>query len=249
MDIIPLSEGKFTVDKTKLFVPFNEQDDELQARPVGSLLVEIQPFVVITSKDILILDTGLGFKKNNELQIHQNLRANGIQPSSVTKVLLTHLHKDHAGGIAQRTDDQSSRLSFERAQYYVQERELNFAFEKGFPSYITEELQPLQRSSQVTLLMENTGVIDDYITYEVTSAHSIYHQVFHIRSDNEIIFFGGDDAPQIQQMRHRFVAKYDYDGKKAMELRKTWWEQGQKENWTFLFYHDVITPIYADGRQ
>jgi glyoxylase-like metal-dependent hydrolase (beta-lactamase superfamily II) len=116
MNIIPLSEGTFTVDKTKLFVPFKEQDDELQKRPIGSLLVEIQPFVVITPKDILVLDTGLGFKKNNELQIHQNLRANGIEPSSVTKVLLTHLHKDHAGGIVQRTDDESSRLSLEHAQ-------------------------------------------------------------------------------------------------------------------------------------
>ena len=247
MDIIPLSEGTFTVDKTKLFVPFNEHDDELQKRPGGSLLVEIQPFVIITAKDILLLDTGLGLKKNNELQIHQNLRANGIEPSSVTKVLLTHLHKDHAGGISQRTDDQSGRLSFEHAQYYVQERELNFAFEKGFPSYITEEIQPLQYSSQVTLLKENTGVIDDYIIYDVTGAHSVYHQVFHIRSENEIIFFGGDDAPQIQQMTHRFVAKYDYNGKKAMELRKTWWEQGQKENWIFLFYHDVKNPIYTNG--
>lgn len=248
MDIIPLSEGTFTVDKTKLFVPFNEHDDELQKRPGGSLLVEIQPFVIITAKDILLLDTGLGFKTNDQLQIHQNLRANGIEPSSITKVLLTHLHKDHAGGIAERTDGQASRLSFEHAQYYVQERELNFAFEKGFPSYITGDLQSLQRSSMVTLLKDNSGVIDDYISYEVTSAHSAYHQVFQIRSEYEIIFFGGDDAPQLQQMKHRFVAKYDYNGKKAMELRKTWWEQGQKEKWTFLFYHDVKNPIYTNER-
>jgi glyoxylase-like metal-dependent hydrolase (beta-lactamase superfamily II) len=246
MDIIPLSEGTFTVDKTKLFAPFNERDDELQKRPVGSLLVEIQPFVVTTSKDILLLDTGLGFMRNAELQIHQNLRANGIEPSSVTKVLLTHLHKDHAGGIAERTNGQS-RLSFERAQYYVQERELNFAFEKGFPSYITQELQLLQRSSRVTLLKDNAGIIDEYISYQVTGAHSAYHQVFQIRGENEIIFFGGDDAPQLQQMKHRFVAKYDYNGKKAMELRKAWWEQGQKEKWTFLFYHDMKTPIYANS--
>ena len=80
MKIIPLSEGTFTIDKTKLFVPFNEQSDDLQARPVGSLLVEIQPFIVITSKDILLLDTGLGFEKNGTLQIHQNLMDAGINP-------------------------------------------------------------------------------------------------------------------------------------------------------------------------
>jgi len=44
-------------------------------------------------------------------------------------------------------------------------------------------------------------------------------------------------------MKHRFVAKYDYDGKKAMELRRSWWERGQKEKWAFLFYHDVKNPV------
>ena len=61
MKIIPLSEGTFTIDKTKLFVPFDQQSEDLQARAAGSLLVEIQPFVVMTAKDILLLDTGLGF--------------------------------------------------------------------------------------------------------------------------------------------------------------------------------------------
>src|SRR5689334_15493347 len=98
MKIIPLSEGSFTIDKTKLFVPFDETTQDLQERPSGSLLVEIQPFVVITSKDILLLDTGLGFEKNGILQLHQNLMNAGINPSEVTKVLLSHLHKDHAGG-------------------------------------------------------------------------------------------------------------------------------------------------------
>ena len=60
MKIIPLSEGTFTVDKTKLFIPFDNGKDELQARSSGSLLVEIQPFVVITSKDILLLGYGIG---------------------------------------------------------------------------------------------------------------------------------------------------------------------------------------------
>ena len=62
MQIIPLSEGTFTIDKTKLFVPFDEDKHELQERPVGSLLVEVQPFVLITEKDVLLLDTGLDLK-------------------------------------------------------------------------------------------------------------------------------------------------------------------------------------------
>src|SRR5258705_6435727 len=130
MNIFPLSEGTFTVDKTKLFVQFNENSDNLRERTAGSLLVEIQPFAVITSQDILLLDTGLGFSdKEKKMQIHRNLTMKGINPEDITKVLLTHLHKDHAGGVSENTDH--SKLSFPQATYYVQERELNFAFEKG----------------------------------------------------------------------------------------------------------------------
>ena len=247
MRVIPLSEGTFTVDKTKLFVPFDEKEHQLKNRPAGSLLVEVQPFAIVGKKDVLLLDTGLGFKKNKELQLHQNLQANGINPDAVTKVLLTHLHKDHSGGVGEQSATGSRELSFRNATYYLQERELKFAFEKGFPSFVTEELQVLQNPSKIILLREDRGHIDDNIFYEVTHAHSPYHQVFWIKEENEAIFFGGDDAPQLQQMKHRFIAKYDYNGKKAMELRRGWWAQGEREKWTFLFYHDVKNPTYRNA--
>lgn len=243
MKIIPLSEGTFTIDKTKHFIPFDEETHDLKERPAGSLLVEIQPFVVITSKDILLLDTGLGFEKNRTLQLHQNLMDAGINPAEITKVLLTHLHKDHAGGVGVEREGLGHRLSLPDATYYLQRSELAFAFEKGFPSFVTEELECLRNNGQVEIL-EGNGTVDGYIDFAVTGAHSPFHQVFWIKEGNDTVFFGGDEAPQLQQMKHRFVAKYDYDGKKAMELRQQWWEQGQKEKWTFLFYHDVKNPVW-----
>lgn len=243
MKVIPLSEGTFTIDKSKLFVPFDLSKDDLQQRPTGSLLVEVQPFVVITSEDVLLLDAGLGFEQNGILQIHHNLMQNGINPSEITKVLMSHLHKDHAGGISTHKGQGNYQLAFPNARYYVQEKEFGFAFEKGFPSYITEELECLRNAGQVTWLNGN-GVIDGYIKYEVTAAHSPWHQVFWIVDGGEKVFFGGDDAPQLQQMKSRFIAKYDYDGKKCMELRQQWWQQGEQEKWTFLFYHDVKNPVW-----
>ena len=241
--IIPLSEGSFTIDESKLFVPFNEEKDELHERSKGSLLLEIQPFVVVTPKDIILLDTGLGFEKDNTLQLHHNLMSAGINPGEVTKVLLSHLHKDHAGGVGIEREGLGERLSMPNATYYVQQQEMSFAFQKGFPSFITEELMCLRNSTQVELL-EGNGEIDEYIEYELTGAHSPFHQVFKIRTDNQLIFFGGDDASQLHQMKSRFIAKYDHNGRKAMELRQQWWERGEKEKWTFLFYHDIKTPVW-----
>lgn len=243
MKVIPLSEGSFTIDKTKLFVPFDTSKDDLQQRPVGSLLVEVQPFVVITSEDVLLLDTGLGFNTDKGvLQLHQLLIDNGINPSEITKVLMSHLHKDHAGGVSVEQNGKRT-LSFPNARWYIQEKELQYAFEKGFPSYMPDELECLKGAPQVNLL-KGDGVIDGYIKHVITGAHSKYHQVFWIVDGGETIFFGGDEAPQLQQMRTRFVAKYDDDGKKAMELRQKWWQEGAGEKWRFLFYHDIKTPVF-----
>lgn len=244
MKVIPLSEGSFTVDKTKVFVPFDEQKDTLASRPAGSLLVEVQPFVVVTDNDMILFDTGLGFKNDHGvLQIHQNLMDHGINPSEITKVLMSHLHKDHSGGISFKNEsDGSVKLSFPTAKYYVQKQELDFALSEHSSSYIKKELDCLEDSPQVELLSGN-GNINHYIQYEVTSAHSRYHQVFWVKEGGKTIFFGGDDAPQFQQMKSRYVAKYDYNGKKCMQLRHEWWKKGTEEKWTFLFYHDIKRAV------
>ena len=245
MKIIPLSEGTFTIDKTKVFVPFDTGSDDLQQRPTGSLLVEVQPFVVVTSKDVLLIDAGLGFSTNGELQIHQNLKANGIQPEQITKVLMSHLHKDHAGGVSKKDRLGNFSLAFPNATYYVQKKEMEFAMDTGFPSFMTEEISVLQGSSNVVWL-DGDGTIDGYIKYWLSSGHSPFHQVFLIEENGEKIFFGGDEAPQLGQMKRKFVAKYDNDGKKAQQLREQWGEEGRNNGWTFLFYHDIKTPMFAN---
>lgn len=239
--IIPLSEGAFTVDQTKKFIPFNKDNDVLQDRNKGSVLVEIQPFALITSKDILILDTGLGFEdENGQLQIHKNLAANGINASDVTKVLLSHLHKDHAGGIAYPN---KKIVSFENATYFINKNEWNFALEKGFPSYHKDDFLLLEKSGKLRYT-EGDGVIEDYIYYELTGAHTPFHQAFKVIEDDQVICFGGDVAPQLYQMKNRFKAKYDFDGEKAMQLRQHWRALGEERKWEFLFYHDIKYPSY-----
>ena len=245
MKIIPLSEGAFTVDKTKKFVPFNKEGDDLQQRPIGSLLVEVQPFCIITKTDVIVIDTGLGFRlPNGTLQIHQNLLNNGVNPLEVTKVLLSHLHKDHSGAISLEDKVLGQHfISFPNATYYVNKEELLFGLDKKNTSYVQEDFDILTSLDRV-ILLEGNGVIDNYITYEVTGAHSPFHQVFWVEEDDQIVFFGGDVAPQLQQMKNRFVAKYDFDGKKCMELRQQWWQMGEQQKWIFLFYHDIKTPVF-----
>ncbi|MEO8721669.1 MAG: MBL fold metallo-hydrolase [Ginsengibacter sp.] len=242
MKIFPLNEGAFTVDRTKKFIPFKIGEDDLQQRNKGSILIEIQPFVILTSNDIILLDTGLGFAdENGQLKIHKNLAANGINATDVTKVFLSHLHKDHTGGIAYPN---KKIVGFENANYYINKNEWDFALQKESPSYRENDFLLLQKNDKLNFL-HGDGVIDNCIHYEVTGAHSPFHQVFKIVEDEKIVFFGGDVAPQLQQMKNRFQAKYDFDGAAAMKLRQQWWKEGEQEKWTFLFYHDIKSPVFT----
>ncbi|MFZ1801083.1 MAG: MBL fold metallo-hydrolase [Chitinophagaceae bacterium] len=245
MQIIPLPEGVFTIDRSKIFQPFIVGEDELQKRPAGSLLVEVQPFLVITASDYILLDTGLGFKKNGVLQIHANLERHGISAEKITKVLLSHLHKDHAGGICYHDVFGNLQPSFPLATYYVQQKELNYASEKSTTSYLTETVTFLTAYEKVKSL-DGRGNIDGYIEYSLSGGHSPFHQVFMIKEKDDIIFYGGDEAPQLQQMKHKVIAKYDHDGRISMRLRQQWWQQGNLENWSFLFYHDVKKPVFQN---
>ncbi|MBM3431463.1 MAG: MBL fold metallo-hydrolase [Bacteroidetes bacterium] len=243
MTCYPLSEGRFTIDQTKIFLPFDPAIDSLTERTRGSLLVEIQPFAIKTASDLLLLDTGLGFLDQGELQIHRNLRAIGFTPDQVTKVFLSHLHKDHAGGVASGSGP-SRKLSFPQATYYISQAEFAFAFQKGAPSYPLNELEILANHPYVHWVVGDTR-IDGYIDVMNSGGHCPFHQVIRIQEGEQIIFFGGDEAPQLQQMKHRFVAKYDHDGKKAQQLRQLWWQQGEERGWTFLFYHDIQHPSWT----
>ncbi len=246
MKIIPLSEGSFTVGANKTFNPVDNTGEMLNLKP-DELVVEVQPFCIVTQRDIIVIDTGLGFRKNGTLQLIDNLRNEGIDSAEVTKVLMSHLHKDHAGGISLKDRLGNQQVSFPNATYFVQRREFDYAEEIGYPGFISDQFYVFDNNPKVFWLLDDEGTIDNYIRYQVTAAHSPFHQVFWIEEDGEIFFFGGDDGPQEKQMITRFVAKYDYDGRKAMQLRQQWWAQGSEEGWTFLFYHDTKTPVKKAG--
>lgn len=243
IQIIPLSEGVFTIGHDKIFHPFDHQKHVLHERAVGSLLVEIQPFLVQLNGLNILFDTGLGFKlPDGTLQLHKNLLDHGISPNDIHQVILSHLHKDHAGGISYINELGIHTLSFPNAMYYVSQLEFEYALQKGPSSYILEDFALLNNSHQVEWL-STKGKIGEAIIYEEDGGHCPHHTSFLLQANNESVFYGGDVVPQLKQLKIKYIAKYDYDGKRSMELRQAYAQKGQEAKWKFLFYHDVKHPF------
>lgn len=235
MKAIALYEGSYSVDASKKFIPFDPSVNKPSDRP-ASLFIFIQPFLIKTENDLILIDTGLGYNDaQGNLILHENIKKAGYLPGDVTKVLMSHLHFDHSGGMVW-TKDGKMEVSFPNAEYYIQRGEWEIAYSNISKSYKTEIFDVIQRSGQIVFL-DGDGFINDEISYEITGGHCEFHQVFHIETGGEHYFFGGDIVPEPEQLQRKFIAKYDLDGKKAMELRTVYGEKAADNNWICLFYH------------
>ncbi|MFQ6603628.1 MBL fold metallo-hydrolase [Flavobacterium sp. C3NV] len=236
MKIIPLQEGNYVVSSEKEFKLINEF-------PLDSgLKMAIQPFLIVTQNDYILLDLGLGINKNGKPFIHHLLQTHNIAPEQITKVLISHFHKDHIEGIG-FFEGENFIQNFPNATIYMQERELDFALAQQHPSYNLDILNLFKSFPNVEFLNDDKGQITNEIFYEVSGGHSPFHQVFWIKENNEITFYGADDLPQEAYLKMHVAYKTDYDGKRAMESRKKWEQEAREQHWKVLLYHDMKKPV------
>lgn len=238
MQIIPLKEGNYSVSKHKEFSVLTESS------PATDLKMAINPFLIITDRECLLLDAGLGLEDDaGKPLIHDLLKQEQVKPEQVTKVLLSHLHKDHIGGLG-RMERGKLIPNFPNAVIFMQRRELEFALtQKDVPSYNLDLLEKLTDLPNLVFMEEDRGTLSAGISYRVTGGHSPFHQAFWIQEKEQMAFYGADNLPQRGYLKLHIAYKSDYDGKTAMLLRQEWEKRAKEEHWSVLLYHDMKVPI------
>ncbi|MVX35021.1 MBL fold metallo-hydrolase [Myroides sp. LoEW2-1] len=236
--VVPLKEGDFYEDEVKNFLPIGDKvlTTEIQ--------LAVQPFLIITDHHKTLLDAGLGYQENGTYIIDQLLEKEGLTPLDIDRVLMSHLHKDHVNGLVEDTE-KGYKGRFPNADIYIQRREVAFAElsmdDISFDYDILEEVLALPN---IIWMNGDRGNIVDCISYEVVGGHTPYMQVFWIKDDEQIIFYGADNLPKYNYLEFNMAFKSDYDGKLAMKWRGDWKVQAEAEHWTMLFYHDMDKVMY-----
>src|SRR5690606_41322172 len=101
MKIIPLKEGNFSASKTKDFTLLTEENFD----KAGGIKMSVQPFLIITENDYILLDAGIGWKNSTGTTVvSENLENENTRPEQVTKLLLLHLQYDHLERALKLTD-------------------------------------------------------------------------------------------------------------------------------------------------
>ncbi|MDX1530579.1 MAG: MBL fold metallo-hydrolase [Rhodothermales bacterium] len=237
-EIIPLPEGRFTVGADKRFVPHAEGDPMRK----GTLFISVTPFLIKTPQDVLLLDTGLGeYAEGRGVDfLLDGLRRHGVERRDVTRVLLSHLHFDHAGG-AVFSADGVDHPTFPDAEYVVQSAELDAVYRGESSEARDRAIGTLQAHGQL-VTVEGEGALTDEVSYAHTGGHTAGHGLFRLHTQGRTAVFAGDVLASPGQATRSFRAKYDHDPERAQALREALVREAATHGQLLLFYHSAEEP-------
>src|SRR5580704_10248160 len=122
----PLRLGTFSTELFKGLA--EEQIDEFVAANFldkNNFQVEQNALVVNTGEKLVLIDTGMGFRKiygPRTGRLLANLRAAGIDPESIDVVALSHAHPDHVWGLV----GEDGKPHFPNAQIHISEADFEY---------------------------------------------------------------------------------------------------------------------------
>lgn len=237
--IYPLKEVQYQVNKTKDFQHIDNSD--LVNEEDGYILT-VRPFIIHIGDELILIDAGFGLHENNQSILVKRIEEVGFYSTAISRILISHLHKDHIGGVGKISNAKLISY-FPNAKIYIHEDEMNYTMnlEKTNPSYDFNIIKGLQYHPQVNYLRETSGEIIPGVYFEKVGGHVPHQMVFWIKKDNQTVFYGADNLPQLSYLKYDMAFKSDIDGKSAQKSRKIWQEQMIEESWTCLFYHGKTT--------
>lgn len=198
--------------------------DFLQAPIQGS----INAFLINTGSKLILIDTGAGVLYGDCCgKLLANLRAAGYQPGQIDEVLLTHLHKDHVGGInsngAMAFPNAVVRTSQAEADYW-----LNPANKLQAPDFLSTFFDAAVASVAPYLAagrfkpFSGDVELDPGIRAVALPGHTPGHTAYLVESDSKHLLVWGDivHVAAIQLQSPEASVEYDTSADEAQRSRR-----------------------------
>lgn len=219
-EITALSDGShpFPIDTVMTHIEASLIKQDLAkaelAQPVQG---SINAFLINTGKKLVLVDAGAGVLYGDCCnKLLTNLRAAGYRPEQVDEVLLTHLHKDHAGGIMAQGQavfpNAVLRLSQTESDYWLSAANKAKApdFLATFFDAAKAAVAPYQ-ASQRYQPFQQFGQLDAGIEALPAPGHTPGHAMYRVQSAGQTLLIWGDivHVTAIQLEHPEATVKYD----------------------------------------
>jgi glyoxylase-like metal-dependent hydrolase (beta-lactamase superfamily II) len=194
--------------------------------PTDALPITFTPLLVQTGGETVLIDTGYGPKGPASAgKMLANLRAAGVAPGAVTKVLISHFHGDHINGLL----DADGRPVFANAAICVPQPEWDFWTGGAARTSLPERAQanvanvervfdPL-RESVVRFTWDSP--VAPGITALEAAGHTPGMTIFDIASGNDRLLYIADvvNHPAFFVRHPDWAAVFDMDPEQARQTR------------------------------
>ena len=241
--------GHFRLDGGCMFgsVPKNLWSRSIPGDTENCIHLVCRSLLIDSGDRRFLVDVGMGEKwseKQRQIYGIQNTPKDqwGFDPASITDVILTHLHFDHAGGITSPTADGGIALSFPQAKIHLQKANWEHAQNptlKDRASYLPENVKPL---AQATLkLYEGTSEIVPGLLVHRVDGHTKGQQWIEVRDGSERLFFATDLIPTAHHVPLAYHMGYDVCAETLLTEKQIFLERVRSENALLSFQHDADT--------
>lgn len=190
----------------------------------------VNAYLVNTGKNLVLVDAGAAKLFGPSLGFTlQNMKAAGYEPSQVDTVIITHLHPDHVGGVA----DADGKPVFPKARILVAKEDNDFWLSQKTAEGSPAKMQPffkMARDAAAPYLkgeqwqtFAEGSVLVPGIKAVKANGHTPGHTAFAVESEGQRLLIWGDlvHAHAVQFARPGVSIEFDVDQQQAIATRKS----------------------------
>ncbi len=254
-EISTLVDARFAVDGGAMFgvVPRTlwERDFPPDARNRVALASRCLAALDRAAGQVVVVGTGIGGRWDAQRAdwlaldrtgggIETGLAALGVRREDVTDVILTHLHADHAGGVARAGAGGRLELTFPRARHHVQRRAWQLAHapsEKDEGLFRPDDLELLGHSNLLHLVDGDAQLLPE-VELVASEGHTAGLQLPRFRGGGAHLTWCGDVIPTHAHLRPAWVAAYDLLPVTTIEEKKVLLAEALEDDGVLAFEHD-----------
>ena len=231
VEVTALSDGTNSLSANALLDGIGK--DEIAKKLNDAFLTDpietsINAYLVNTGKKLILIDTGAGGTiDKNSGHLVESLKAAGYQPGQVDEIYLTHLHLDHAGGLAKNGKrvfpNAVVRADRKESDYWLSAKNAATALRGGKKSFTVavEVLRPYIAAGKFAPF-DGDSELSPGISSVANYGHTPGHNAYVVSSKGQRLTIFGDlvHVGAIQFQHPEVTIAFDSDAHEAMSDRR-----------------------------